>query len=139
MLAITTGTMGLLAIGLLMMTITPQRSDSPIAISASTTPASITAGLRAPTALAPSGTGRIGLRGETTGVLATPIGDGRFALITRASLVDTRRTVIDVRLPSGRLSAGSIVTASDDAVIVALATTEPGHTIARHRPRRARS
>ncbi|MFW2333784.1 hypothetical protein [Ilumatobacter sp.] len=133
-LAITTGTMGLLAIGLLMMTITPQRSDSPIAISASTTPASITAGLRAPTALAPSGTGRIALRGETTGVLATPIGDGRFALITRASLVDTRRTVIDVRLPSGRLSAGSIVTASDDAVIVALATTEPGHTIARHRP-----
>ncbi len=133
-LAITTGTMGLLAVGLLMMTITPKRAESPIAISASTTPASVSLGVRGPAALAPGATEQIGLRGEAGGVLATPIGDGRFALVTRASLVDMRRTVIDVRLPSGQLSAGSIITASDDAVIVALATVEPGHVIARHRP-----
>ena len=134
-LAITTGTMGLLAVGLLMMTITPKRSESPIAISASTTPAAVSASSGTPTALAPGGTARAGLRSSGSGVLATPIGDGRFAIVTRASLVDSRRTVIDVRLPSGRQSAGSIVTASDDAVIVALATVEPGHAIARHRPR----
>lgn len=132
-LAITTGTMGLLAVGLLMMTITPKRSESPIAISASTTPVSISSAATA--VLAPGATERIGLRGESAVVLATPIGDGRFAIVTRASLVDMRRMVVDVRLPSGRQSAGSIVTASDDAVIVALATIEPGHTIARHRPR----
>ncbi len=129
--------MGLLAVGLLMMTITPKRAESPVAISASTTPAPITLGVRAPAALPPGANERVGLRGETTSVLATPIGDGRFALITRASLVDTRRTVIDVRLPSGRLSAGSIVTASDETVIVALATVEPGRAIARHRPESA--
>jgi hypothetical protein len=133
-LALTTGTMGLLAVGLLMITITPRRAESPIAISASTTPVSVSQGARGPVALAPSGTERIGLRTDSWGVLATPIGDGRFALVTRASVVDMRRTVIDVKLPSGRLSAGSIVTASDDAVIVALATTEPGHAVARHLP-----
>lgn len=134
-LAITTGTMGLLALGLVMMTVMPKRAESPVAVSASTTPATL--GVRAPAALTPSGSEPVGLRGETAGVLATPIGDGRFALITRASLVDTRREVVDVRLPSGRMSAGQIVTASDDAVIVALATREPGRAIARHRPRAA--
>jgi len=133
-LAITTGTMGLLAVGLVMMTVTPKRAESPIAISASTTPTAVSSGAAAPAALAPGPTARVGLRGEAAGVLATPIGDGRFAIVTRASLVDARRTVIDVRLPSGQLSAGSIVTASDDAVIVALATVEQGHAIARHRP-----
>ena len=132
-LAITTGTMGLLAVGLLMITITPQRSESPIAISASTSPVSFTQTDGTPPPPAPPAGEQRGLRGDTS-VLATPIGDGRFAIITRASVIDTRRSVFDVRLPSGRLSAGSIVTASDDAVIVALANAERGHTIARHRP-----
>lgn len=129
----TTGTMGLLAVGLLMVTITPRPAESPLAIASTTTP-SASLGIRGPAALAPAGTERPDLRSETTGALATPIGDGRFAIITRASLVDARRTVVDVRLPSGRLSAGSIVTASEDAVVVALATAEPGHAVARHRP-----
>lgn len=128
-----TGTMGLLAVGLLMVTITPRPAESPLAIASTTSP-SASLGMRGPAALAPASTERLGLRSGTAGVLATPIGDGRFAIITRASLVDTRRTVVDVRLPSGRLSAGSIVTASDHAVVVALATAEPGHAVARHRP-----
>ena len=126
--------MGLLAVGLLMVTITPRQAESPLAIASTTTPAA-SLGIRRPAALAPVGTDRLGLRSEPAGVLATPIGDGRFAIVTRASLVDARHTVVDVRLPSGRLSAGSIVIASDDAVVVALATAEPGHAIARHRPR----
>lgn len=132
LLALTTGTLGLLAVGLLMITITPKRTESPIALSASTTPVEAASG--ALRAVAPPASERVGLRAELSGVLATPIGDGRFALVTRASLSGSSDTVIDVKLPSGRTSAGSIVTASDDAVVVALATTEPGHDIAAQRP-----
>jgi hypothetical protein len=126
--------MGLLAVGLLVVTITPKRADSPIAISATTTPAAVAPTVRRQVALAPVSTDRIALRSEQADVLATPIGDGRFALVTRASLDESTLTIIDVRLPSGRMSAGSIVTASDDAVVVALASTEPGHDIAAFQP-----
>ena len=131
-LALTTGTLGLLAVGLVLITITPKRVDSPIALSASTTPARVASG--APAAIASSVSDRSGLRSETASVLATPIGDGRFALVTRASVSGSSDTVIDVRLPSGRTSAGSIVTASNGAVVVALESSEPGHEIATHRP-----
>jgi hypothetical protein len=126
--------MGLLAVGLLVVTITPKRADSPIAISATTTPAAVAPTARQQVALAPVSTDRIALRSERADVLATPIGDGRFALVTRASLDESTRAIIDVRLPSGRMSVGSIVTASDDAVVVALASIEPGHDIAAFQP-----
>ena len=132
-MALTSGTLGLLAVGLLMVTITPDRAESPIALSASTTPV-VAQSARRVAVLASSATDRIGFRSEPIGALATPIGDGRFALVTRASLADTDGMVIDVRLPSGRTTAGSIVTASDDAVVVALAVAEPGHRIAAVRP-----
>lgn len=131
--ALTSGTLGLLAVGLLMVSITPGRADAPVALSASTTPVAIQ-GVRRPAALAPGASEAIGLRSEPSASLATPIGDGQFALITRASLARTDGAIIDVRLPSGRSTVGSIVTASDDAVVVALAATEPGHTIAAGRP-----
>ncbi len=134
-MALTSGTLGLLAIGLLMVTITPGRAESPIALSASTTPI-VAQGAPRAAVLASAATDRVGFRAEPIGALATPIGDGRFALVTRASLADTDGMVIDVRLPSGRTTAGSIVTASDDAVVIALAATEPGHRIAAERPRR---
>jgi hypothetical protein len=132
---LTSGTLGLLAVGLLMVTITPQRTESPIALSASTTPVAFAQGFVVSTSVGSSE--RVGLRSDTAGavdVLATPIGDGRFALVTRASVSNSTSSVIDVRLPSGRMSVGSIVTASDDAVVVALAMIEPGHAIATRRP-----
>lgn len=134
-MALTSGTLGLLAVGLLMVTITPDRAESPIALSASTTPV-VAQGAPRAVVLASAATGRIGFRSDPIGALATPIGDGRFALVTRASLADTDGMVIDVRLPSGRTTAGSIVTASADAVVVALAAIEPGHRIAAVRPLR---
>jgi hypothetical protein len=133
-LALTTGTLGLLAVGVLMITITPRRPDSPIALIASTTPVANAPGVQRTGSDGPEETGRVGLRADQSGVLATPIGDGRFALVTRESLVGVDDVVIEVRLPSGRTSVGSIVTASDDAVVVALATTEPGHSIAASQP-----
>lgn len=130
--ALTSGTLGLLAVGLLMVTITPDRAESPIAISASTTP--VVDQSTRPVALAPGATERVGFRSDIDSALATPIGDGRFALVTRAALADIEHMIIDVRLPSGRTTAGSIVTASDQAVVVALAAIEPGHDVAVDRP-----
>lgn len=129
-MAFATGTVGLLALGLMMVTVTPNRSDAPVAISSSTTPtAASSSALRAN----PSVPEVRAIR-TASPVLATPIGDGTFAVVTRASLVDLGSSVIDVRLPSGRQSLGSIVTASRDTVIVALATVEGGHPIAAERP-----
>jgi len=131
-MALTSGTLGLLAVGLLMVTITPDRAESPIAISASTTPVADQS--TRPVALAAGATERVGFRSDIDGALATPIGDGRFALVTRAALADVDHMIIDVRLPSGRTTAGSIVMASDQAVVVALAAIEPGHDVAVVRP-----
>lgn len=126
--------MGLLAVGLLMVTVTPRRAESPIAISASTTALPDSPGARRAAVPAPTGSEVRALRSEPAEVLATPIGDGTFALVTRASLRNSGASVIQVRLPSGRRSAGSIVTASGDAVVVALATAETGHPVATSRP-----
>ncbi len=133
-LALTTGTLGLIAVGALMIAITPNPSDAPIALIASTTPTASAPGIGRVVSAAPAATDRVGLRSDAGTALATPIGDGQFALVTRASLAGAEGSIIDVRLPSGRISAGSIVTASGDTVIVALLSTEPGHQIARDRP-----
>lgn len=133
-MALTTGTLGLIAVGSLMIAITPKPSDAPVALIASTTPSTSAQGISRAASPAPAPSDRVGLRAETGKVLATPIGDGQFALVTRASLVGAERSIIDVHLPSGRTSAGSIVTASGDTVVVALMNAEPGHAIARDRP-----
>lgn len=132
-LALATGTLGLLAVGLLMVSISPKRADSPIAVTASTNSESLVAS-RGPIALATIGFEPDGGTGAAP-ALATPIGDGRFALITRESAIASDEALIDVRLPSGRRSIGSIVTGSDHAVVIALATREAGHAIAHRRPR----
>ena len=137
--ALTTGMLGLIAVGSLMVAITPNPTGSPVALIASTSPAAGSQGIGSQgigraASLAPAATDRVGLRSEVEDVLATPIGDGRFALVTRASLAGSDQNIIDVRLPSGRTSAGSIVTAAGDTVVVALMNIEPGHLIARDRP-----
>ncbi len=131
----TTGMLGLIAVGSLMVAITPNPTGAPIALIASTSPATSAQGVGRVASLAPVGTDRVGLRSDAAGALATPIGDGQFALVTRASLAGAEQSIIDVRLPSGRTSIGSIVTAAGDTVVVALMNIEPGHVIARDRPR----
>lgn len=142
--ALTSGAAGLLAIGALMVTITPRGAESPVAL-ASTTSISAQAAV-VPLPASPTGSAAIGLRSESRSatdvplqaeVLATPIGDGSFALVTRASVEHAGSLVIDVRFPSGRRSIGSIVTASDDAVVVALLSREQGHAIAGRKPHAA--
>lgn len=129
--ALVTGTMGLLAVGVLLLTVTPSRQDSPIALSASTTLA------RPSTALASAGpTGAlVNPDRPAEDALATPIGDGQFALVTSAALGDNSGTTISVRFTSGRVGLVEVVDRSDGAlVLVALGSGETGHPIADERP-----
>jgi hypothetical protein len=155
MFAFTTGTLGLLAIGMLIFIVTPRRQESPIAISATTTPiSSVTAltaapsstpgqpGSNRPVALAPA----FAARGPLTAVspqpqhaLATPIGDGHLALITGVALASLGTNslddpAIDVQLPSGRVGSGTIVEQSGDTWLIELSQPEAGHGIANSRP-----
>lgn len=155
--ALVTGTFGLLAVAVLVLTVTPGRPESPIAISATTTPAAIRAAatttattaasaasavpVRAanPTvALAPpASTSTVSESGHATAAgLATALGSGRHAVITERSLddidVDER---FHVRLPSGDVSPAEIVQWRDDGlVVVSLGESYPAHVIAADAP-----
>ena len=140
--ALTTGTLGLVAVGILVLTVTPHQQESPIAISATTTPvaselpagASDVPDTARPAALAarrPATTRSI----TAEPALATPIGDGRLALITDDAMVGHNADRIDVLLPSGRTGSGRIVEQSGGAWLIELGQAESGHQIARRRPK----
>ena len=136
--ALVTGTLGLLAVGALLLTVTPARQDSPIALGASTTLASFgTPELTvSPTALSPVGpTGALANPDRSVApghdTLATPIGDGRFGLVTSAALAGHAGATLSVRFTSGRVGVVEVVERSDDElVLVALPAGESGHPIA---------
>lgn len=140
--ALTTGTLGLLAVGVLILTVTPRRQESPIAISATTSTAIALDGARADTrvsALASPTRESVNSarrRRIATPALATPIGDGELAVVTRAALHNRNTRVVDVVLPSGAGALAEVVYQHGDALVVAIDSDdpEPGHTIARHRP-----
>ena len=137
--AITTGTIGLLAIAVLLVTVTPSRHSQPIAINATTIPrfgdadgsgddaAGVTGVRRSETSAQPAAAAR---------ALATPIGSGRYAVVLRDSIGDAT-ALLDVVLPSGRFTWGRIVetaTTGADTVLVHLYDAEPGHRITDRRP-----
>lgn len=142
MFALTTGTLGLIAVGILVLTVTPRGHEAPIAISATTTPAA--SGLPAGTPEVPDTVrpAALAARGPVTTrsiaaepALATPIGDGRLALITDDAMVGHNADRIDVVLPSGRTGSGRIVEQSGGAWLIELGQIESGHQIARQRPK----
>lgn len=140
MFAFTTGTLGLLAVGLLMMAVTPNRSGAPVAISATTTPSLVpdTVTAIATVATGPTERAPLGLRGAPE-ALATPIGEGRYAVITTADLAASSGGVaigdaVEVEVPSGRLHDARIVGRSGDTVLVELERVEPGIEIADDQP-----
>ena len=137
--ALTTGTVGLLAIALLVLTMTPSRDGAPVALSASTTLATAAFGDGSgPTIAAIRRTSTADTAptvGAPTGyAIATPIGQGRYAVVSRASLAGLGGTTLSVVLPSGRLASGQLIETSSDAVLVALDESEPGHAVAERRP-----
>lgn len=146
--ALTTGTLGLLAVGVLILTVTPRRQESPIAIIATTSPAAAAVAEGSSSgsgvadsrvsALAPA-FGARGSLGPARAIepvaLATPIGDGRLVVVTRAALDDDLSDDVDVVLPSGRAAVGHVVHRTADALVLAIDDPPAlGHAIANHRP-----
>lgn len=137
--AITTGSLGLVAVGLLMIAVTPDRAGSPVAISATTTPVvDGTLVAMATTAVGPVDRSPIGLRGGPE-ALATPIGEGRYAVVTDADLTATSTetglgAAVRVSVPSGRMLEARIVGRAGEAVLVELERAEPGVDLAEERP-----
>ena len=144
--AITTGTFGLLAIGLLVMVVTPSGSTAPVALSATTTPAVITttpapAAEGAATADVTAIAGRpaaIGLRSAVE-ANATPVGDGGLAVMTPGDVTAAIGSTglgrrIEVVVPSGDVHEAAVVGVAGDAVVVHLASAEPGLSLAERLP-----
>jgi len=142
MFALTTGTLGLLAVGVLILTVSPRRQDSPIAISATTTPAVSASAVpeaddpgATPTAIRTPTPGSVNTEMVTLQhALATPIGDGRLAVITDDALGDRDGGHIEVRLRSGRVGSGDLVEKLGDTWLIELHQSEAGHDIASKRP-----
>jgi hypothetical protein len=148
--ALTTGTIGLLAIGVLMLTVSPRRQDSPIAISATSSPSTLVASFSGDPSLRTSAIGTaVGLDGVTNqtvrpnalaervehDALATPIGNGRLAVTTRASLAATHGTFIDVEFSNGHGGSAEILgSETNGLVVMMLASDEPGHQVAGSMP-----
>jgi hypothetical protein len=144
--ALTTGTVGLLAIGVLILTITPRRQDSPIAISATSSPSTIVASFAGDPTHRASADAAPGATQQTVrpnaliervehDALATPIGNDRLAVVTQASLAASGGAFIDVEVANGRSSSAKILSnGSDGLVLVLLAEEETGHRLARSMP-----
>jgi hypothetical protein len=139
--AIVTGTMGLLAVGVLILGATPRRQESPVAISATTTP--VANAQVAGAALGPGGIAAIGrfasdddetdaTPGAVPPALATTIGDGRTALMTRLSTGGVEGDAFDVRLASGPVVTAAVVDTTDEGlVVVTIAVPDDGgHDVA---------
>lgn len=138
--AFTTGTLGLLAVGLLVVAVTPARNDAPIAVSATTTPVAVAGSAIALASTAPAPTDRapVALRNRPE-ALATPIEEGRFAVVSAVDVIGDGEPLgvgdsVEVEVPSGRTHDAVVVGRAGDAVLVQLERTEPGVEVADDRP-----
>jgi hypothetical protein len=133
--ATVTGSVGLLAVGLLVLMVAPDRNSAPLAVSATTTPGAVT-----PARL--TGVSAIGRFSSddhpasddapirVNPALATPVGDGRSALMTRES-ARHRDGSFDVRLTSGAVVSAAVVdTSAEGLVVVTIASSDQAHEIA---------
>ena len=141
--AITTGSIGLVAIAVLVMTVSPSRSASPVAMSATTAPVSAASlDQLAPTIAAvrrPSVVATTAGIGVVTRALATPIDAGDYAVVSAAAVAGHDPSALSVVLPSGRLASAQLVDtgvgASSETLLIVLDRAEPGHHVSEHRPK----
>ena len=140
-LAVVTGTLGLLAVGILVLTAAPGRQASPVAVGATTTPVAIDAVVRSGIAAI----GRFASDDDGGGVpvppaqvapaLATPVGDGRSAVMTRLSTAGSAGDALAVQLTSGPVVTAEIVEETvGGVVVVTIDERDPGHEIAAAMP-----
>ncbi len=145
--AMASGAFGLMMIGILIMVVTPNGSVAPIAVSATTTPTldqvatggTLVAGVRSPITAPPvasavSGTPGVVEVALVPPALATPIGDGRRALVTRSAASENAGGRLDVVVPSGRQIDGRLVGRYGDTYVVELDEAEQARPIAAETP-----
>ncbi len=144
--ALTTGTIGLAAVAVLVLTVTPHRNEAPVAISVTTAAASgepvgevdrsedrppVIDAAEAPSAAAMAARPT---PAQPVDAIATPVADGRYAIVTLAAATGAGRRELRVRLPSGRVATATIAAFAGDVAIVTLDAAEPGHRIADRPP-----
>jgi hypothetical protein len=127
--AMVTGTVGLLAVAALMLTVTPRRDGSPVALESTTLPGVQVASLAAITTTEPAPPRSLALTAASMR-LATPIGDGKQALMTLVGGVGATGTELDVRLTSGPVVTAVVSLTTDEMVVVSIDAGEQGHTVA---------
>ncbi len=120
--AIATGSIGLVALGALMILVTPPAQDSPVAVSATTSPSTVRA--------APVRTVTPAAARAVPHELATPIGDGRLALITAPGLAVRRGDRLDVQLTNGPIVTAVVNDTVQGVVVVSIAQSASGREIA---------
>jgi hypothetical protein len=139
------GTFGLLVVAALVLVVTPRNLGAPIAVEASTTLAD-----NSSAGVADFGSAALGIGGLTTlttgelpttttvaallAALATPVGDGSYAIVTMKSLAGQRDGMVVFRLRSGDTATGQIMLEFDDAALVSIPTTQTPHAIATDKP-----
>jgi len=125
--AIATGSIGLVALGVLMILVTPPAQDSPVAVSATTSPSTVRT---APTRVATPVAAVRAIPHE----LATPIGDGHLALITASGSTIRRGAELDVQLMNGPVVTAVVDSTMQGVVVVSIASGASGHEIAASQP-----
>ena len=132
--AIATGSVGLIAVGTLMIMVTPPAQDSPVAVSATTSPS-------IGPSVAPSSAREPSLRAVTpvavrsvAQALATLIGDGRLALMTAPMSAIRHGSELDVQLTNGPVVTAVVNATSAGVVVVSIASGASGREIAATQP-----
>jgi len=128
--AIATGSIGLVALGVLMILVTPPAQDSPVAVSATTSPSrgatSVAASATTPPSRGAPPVAALAVRHE----LATPIGDGHLALMTASGSTIRRGSEVDVQLTSGPVVTAVVNATAPGVVVVSITSSGSGHEIA---------
>ncbi|HEX6658935.1 MAG TPA: hypothetical protein VF065_12675 [Ilumatobacter sp.] len=144
--AIATGSIGLVTVGILMIVVTPPAQDAPVAVSATTSPftsspftssaltaSSVTSSRATPREASGRTATPVAAR-SVAQALATPIGDGRLALMTAPGSTIRRGSELDVQLTNGPVVTAVVDATAAGIVVVSIASGADGHEIAATQP-----
>ncbi len=124
--AIATGSIGLVALGVLMILVTPPAQESPVAVSATTSPTVTPSSTRSTPTRAATPVAARAVPHE----LATPIGDGHLALMTAPGSTIRRGAELDVQLTNGPVVTAVVSATAPGVVVVSIKSSGSGHAIA---------
>jgi hypothetical protein len=118
--------MGLVAVALLMITVTPRKEGPPVAVATTSPIATPDTQVHANAVAAVTTT----IARSAPQALATPIGNGDLALMTLSAVAMQLGSEIDVRLTSGPVVTAVVDVTTPGVVVVSIASSAEGHPIA---------